>query len=211
MGGKTTVKFVTSRHLLFRVFYRLGFTPWDGHPIASSLRDLVEGTADSPALSPGSALDVGCGTGDTSLYLAQHGWQVTGVDFVRNAIEKARAKADAAKVTVDLRQSDATRLSSEGVGTGFDLIVDNGCLHGMSAEDRANYVREITAVAAPDARLLLVEFTPGGTFAVPGIGQDEIERRFTPAWTLVSTGDQPYEANRYSKALRSYLLQRSAT
>ena len=67
---------------MFRVFYRIGFTPWDGHPIAASLRTLIEGTGDSPALAAASALDVGCGTGDTSIYLAQHGWQVTGVDFV---------------------------------------------------------------------------------------------------------------------------------
>src|SRR5437588_9422255 len=122
---------MTSRHLLFRVFYRLGFTPWDGHPIASSLQSLVEGNG-SPPLTPGTALDVGCGTGDTSIYLAQHGWQVTGVDFVPRAVGKARAKADAQKVTVNFQEANATRLSDEGVGTGFDLIVDNGCLHGMS-------------------------------------------------------------------------------
>jgi SAM-dependent methyltransferase len=201
---------MTSRHLLFKVFYQLGFTPWDGHPMADSLRSLVEGNNGSPGLSPGSALDVGCGTGDTSIYLAQHGWRVTGIDFVPKAVDKARAKAEAAKVTVAFKQANATLLSTEGVGSGFDLIVDNGCLHGMSAEDRDAYVREVTAVAAPDARLLLVEFTPGGPIAVPGIAQDEIERRFTPAWTLLAAGDQPYEANRYSKALRSYLLQRTA-
>jgi len=199
---------MTSRQLLFRTFYQLGFTPWDGHPIATSLRNLVEGSDDESALTPGRALDVGCGTGDTSIYLAQHGWQVTGVDFVSKAVDKARAKADAEKVDVDFRHADATRLSSEAVGAGFNLIVDNGCLHGMSGGDRDSYVREVTAVAAPDARLLLVEFTPGGTIAVPGIGQDEIERRFAEAWTLLSAGDQPYEANRYSKALRSYLLHR---
>ncbi len=202
------MEFVTSRHMLFRIFYRLGFTPWDGHPIASSLQNLVEGGGSSPGISPGSALDIGCGTGDTSIYLAQHGWQVTGVDFVAKAVQKARAKAAAAKVTVDFRQADATRLSSEGIGTGFTLIVDNGCLHGMSDDDRNSYVREATAVAAPDARLLLVEFTPGGSFAVPGIDRAEIERRFAPAWTLLSTGDEPMAANRDSDALRHYLLQR---
>lgn len=202
---------MTSRHLLFRVFYRLGFTPWDGHPIATSLQSLIEGTDGSPPLTPGRALDVGCGTGDTSMYLAQHGWQATGIDFVPKALGKARAKADAAHVTVDFREANATRLSTEGVGTGFGLIVDNGCLHGMSDVDRESYAREVTAVAAPDARLLLVEFTPGGTFAVPGIGQEEIERRFTPAWTLLSTGEQTYEAGRYSKALRHYLLQRQGS
>ena len=122
------------------------------------------------------------------------------------AVEKARNKADAAGLTVDFRHADATRLSSEGVGTGFGLIVDNGCLHGMSDDDRDAYVREVTAVSAPDARLLLVEFTPGGSFAVPGIGQDEVERRFAPGWTLVSTGDESWAKN-----LRHHLFQRRQT
>jgi SAM-dependent methyltransferase len=194
-----------SRHNLFRWLYRLGFTPWDGHPIAKSLQDLVEG--DQP-LTPGSALDVGCGTGDTSIYLAKHGWQVTGVDFVQKAVTKARAKADAATVSVDFKLADATRLFDEGVGSGFGLIVDNGCLHGMSEQDRDSYVREVTAAAAPDARLLLVEFTPGGSFGVPGIAHEEIERRLASGWTLLSSGDEPEAANRDASALRHYLLQR---
>jgi len=194
------VEIVSSRHTLFRIFYRLGFTPWDGHPIAASLQELVE------ELAPGTALDVGCGTGDTSIYLAQHEWQVTGVDFVPKAVEKARAKAEDVGVRVDFRHADATRLTTEGVGTGFDLIVDNGCLHGMSDDDRDRYTREITAVAAAGARLLLVEFTPGGSFAVPGIAHDEIKRRFASGWTLVSTGDESWAKN-----LRHYLLQRAGT
>ena len=196
---------MASRHLLFKAFYRLGFTPWDGHQLATTLRDLVEGPSAMPA---GVALDIGCGTGDTSIYLAQQGWKVTGIDFVQKAVDKARAKAQSAGVDVDFRHGDATRLTEEGVEAGFTLIVDNGCIHGMSDDDRASYVREVTAVAAPHARLLLVEFTPGGSFAVPGIGQDEIERRFASDWTLLSTGDEPNAANRYGKALRHYLLER---
>ena len=196
---------MSSRHLLFRVFYRLGLTPWDGHPLAQSLRALVEGDG---ALTPGAALDVGCGTGDNSIYLAKHGWRVTGVDFVPRAVAKARVKAQAAGVTVDFRQGDATRLSGEGVGTGFDLIVDSGCLHGMSDDDRARYAGEVTAVAGPSARLLLIEFAPGGSRGVPGIDQAEIERRFGADWTLASSGDEPQGANRDVHALRHYLLVR---
>jgi 2-polyprenyl-3-methyl-5-hydroxy-6-metoxy-1,4-benzoquinol methylase len=76
---------MSSKHTLFRIFYRLGFTPWDGHPLAQSLRNLIEGT---DALPAGSALELGCGTGDCSIYLAQHGWQVTAVDYVKQALEK---------------------------------------------------------------------------------------------------------------------------
>jgi len=181
---------MASRHTRFRFFYRVGFTPWEGHPIGQGLRDLVEGTGDTAALPRGRALDVGCGTGDCAIYLAQQGWTVTGVDYVAKPLDKACAKARAADVSVDFARADVTQLSHSGIGTGFGLIVDNGCIHNMSGGDREAYVREISALAAPDARLFVVAFPPGGRFGVPGIDRAEIERRFTPGWTLVSTGDE---------------------
>ncbi|HYR14818.1 MAG TPA: class I SAM-dependent methyltransferase [Mycobacterium sp.] len=198
---------MSSRQLLFKTFYRLGFVPWDGHPLANSLTDLIEGDG---ALAPGTALDLGCGTGDTSIYLAKHGWQVTGVDFVAKAVDKARAKAEADKVAVNFAMADVTRLSSEGVGSNFGLIVDNGCLHGMSAEARDAYVREVTAVAAPDARLLLCEFIPGGTFGVPGIDPAEVERRFAVSWTPLASGSEPAMDHNGKDPARFYLFARAS-
>jgi SAM-dependent methyltransferase len=198
---------MASRQLLFKTFYRLGFVPWDGHPLAKSLQELIEGDG---ALAPGTALDLGCGTGDNSIYLAKHGWKVTGVDFVAKAVDKARAKAEADKVAVSFTRADVTRLSSEGVGSDFGLIVDNGCLHGMSPEDRDAYVREVTAVAARDARLLLVEFVTGGSYGVPGIDPDEVNRRFAASWTLLSSGDEPALDHNGKNPARHYLFQRAS-
>jgi ubiquinone/menaquinone biosynthesis C-methylase UbiE len=181
---------MASRHTRFRIFYRIGFTPWEGHPIGQGLRDLVEGTSDAPGLPTGSALDVGCGTGDCAVYLAQHGWQVTAVDYVAKPLEKARAKAGAADVSVNFVRADVTQLSQARIGTGFQLIVDNACIHNMSGADRDAYVREVTAIAAPDARLYIAAFPPGGRLGVPGIDHAEVARRFTPGWTLVSTGNE---------------------
>ncbi|WP_197373175.1 class I SAM-dependent methyltransferase [Mycolicibacterium baixiangningiae] len=192
---------MASRHRLFTVFYRLGFTPWDGHPLAASLRDLIEGDGALPA---GAALDIGCGTGDTSIYLAEHGWTVTGADYVDRALAKARVKAAEKGVLVSFVRADATRLSTEGVGSGFTLIVDNGCLHGMNDDDRDAYVREVTAVAAPGAHLLIVAFVPGGSFGVPGIEPGEVERRFAD-WTLVSSGVES-EMDRSGKGSARYFL-----
>ncbi len=208
---------MASKHTLFRLFYRIGFTPWDGHPIAQKLRDLVEGTDDAPPLPMGSALDLGCGTGDSSIYLAQHGWKVTGVDFVPKALEKARAKA--ANLPVDFVGADVTRLSQTVTGTGFHLIVDNGCLHNMSDADREAYVREVSAVAAPDARLFIVAFRPGGRFGVRGVEPAEMESRFSAGWTLLSAGDEgDLDEARLSRGnareqtpARYYLFQRRDT
>jgi|ERR1700676_2018216 len=202
---------MSSRQLLFKTFYRLGFVPWDGHPLAKSLKDLIEGDIEGGgSLAPGTALDLGCGTGDTSIYLANHGWQVTGVDFVAKAVHKARAKAEADEVAVNFASADVTRLSSEGVGSNFGLIVDNGCLHGMSAEARDAYVREVTAVAAPDARLLLCEFIPGGSFGVPGIDPGEVERRFAASWTLLASGSEPAMDHNGKDPARFYLFARAS-
>jgi ubiquinone/menaquinone biosynthesis C-methylase UbiE len=197
---------MASKHSRFRFFYRVGFTPWEGHPLAQGLRDLVEGTSNTPPLPTGSALDLGCGTGDCAIYLAKHGWKATGVDYVTKPLNKARAKAGAADVSVDFVRADVTQLSQEGIGTGFQLIVDNGCLHNMSGGDREAYVREVSVVAAPDARLLIVAFPPGGRFGVPGIDNAEIERRFAHGWTLLSTG---HERELDDKTpTRFYLFQR---
>ncbi|MUL64373.1 SAM-dependent methyltransferase [Mycobacterium sp. CBMA 234] len=201
---------MSSRQRLFRVFYRLGFTPWDGHPLATSLRDLVEGDS---SLTPGTALDIGCGTGDNALYLAGLGWDVTGVDYVATAVEKARAKAaarkgPALKGSVRFDQADATRLTGQGIGADFSLITDNGCLHGMSADDRDAYVGEVTAVAAPEARLLIVAFVPGGSFGVPGIEPAEVKRRFAIGWTLLASGDEPGLDHNGKNPARYYLFAR---
>ena len=194
---------MSSQHTLFRLFYRLGFTPWDGHPIAKNLQDLVE------ELPAGNALDLGCGTGDSSIYLAQHGWKVTGVDYVPRALAKARAKASATTASVNFVRADVTRLSQEGVGTDFGLIADSGCLHNMSDGDRDAYVREVSAVAAPGARLLIVAFLPGGRFGVRGVQPDEMERRFTANWTMLSTGSER-QLDQEQTPARYYLYQRES-
>lgn len=196
-----------ARRGLFKTLYRFGVTPWDGHPIAKSLRDLIEG---DDALPAGAALDVGCGTGDNSIYLAKHGWRVTGVDYVPKAVDKARAKAAADDVDVRFEQADVTELCSSGVGSSFGLIVDSGCLHGMNDADRDDYVREVTAAAAPDARLHIVAFVPGASYGVRGMEPEEVKRRFAAGWTLVSAGNE-YERDRKDKnPARYYIFQRAS-
>jgi SAM-dependent methyltransferase len=156
-------------------------------------------------LPVGSALELGCGTGDTAIYLAKRGWQVTAVDFVPTALEKARAKPGAENV--NFVQADVRQLRQAGLGGPFQLIVDNGCLHNMNDDDRDAYVREVSAVATPDARLLIVAFVPGGRFGVRGIDQAEIERRFASGWTLQSSGDEQ-GLDREKTPTRYYLFQR---
>ncbi len=194
-----------SRRLLFRTFYRFGFTPWDGHALANSLTTLVE----SASLTPTTALDLGCGTGDNAIYLADHGWRVTGVDFVDKALAKARVKAG--DRTVTFLKADVTQLRSEGVTGSFDLVIDSGCLHGMNDADRDAYVEEVSAVTAQGGRLLIVAFIPGSSYGVPGITAGEVQRRFADGWTLLASGDEPQLDHNGKNPARFHLFERTAT
>jgi SAM-dependent methyltransferase len=102
-------------------------------------------------------------------------------------------------------------LSRTGIGTNFELILDNGCLHNMSDHDRDAYVQEMSAVAAPGARLLIVAFVPGARVGVRGIDHTEMERRFAPTWTMLSAGDERELDRAERTPARYYLFQRRDT
>ena len=78
----------------FQLSYLLGFKPWDSGIPPPELVELIEGPN---ALRPERALDIGCGTGTNCKYLLDHGWEVTGVDFVQRALAAAKRKAPGAK------------------------------------------------------------------------------------------------------------------
>lgn len=73
-------------------------------------------------LVPGRrALDIACGEGRNSVFLAQHGFCVTGLDISDTGLGKARRRADAAGVTVDFQQVD---LEGYLIPGSYDLIIN---------------------------------------------------------------------------------------
>lgn len=120
-----------------------GRPPWDlGRP----QRAIVE-LAEAGRIV-GSVLDVGCGTGEHALYLAERGHDVVGVDLAPRAIELARAKAAERGASADLRVWDALRVDE--LGRTFDTAIDVGMFHTLSDEERPRYARSLHAALAPD-------------------------------------------------------------
>jgi SAM-dependent methyltransferase len=170
--------------LVYRAFYLARLRIWERPVPPSDLVELIEGPE---ALAPGSALDLGCGTGTDSIYLAQHGWNVTGVDMVPDALAIARRKAAAKGVRADFVHDDVTRLS-ELVQGAFDLLLDFGCFHTLPPDQRLIYANCVSAVAAPGATFLLYGFArPPRLAPMPaGISLDEVRERFAGDWEIVS-------------------------
>ena len=166
--------------LRYRIMYAVGFVPWDTDRVPPELAELAAG------MPPAQALDVGCGTGTQAVYLAQQGWEVTGVDAIDRALAKARARAGAAEVEVDWLQADVAELPELFPEPRFTLIHDRGCFHDLPDATRAAYVRGVTASAEPGATLLMLAFEPNRKPGPAGIGEDEIRTRFADGWRLVS-------------------------
>lgn len=143
---------------LFYNFMYLTNPPWDTGITPPELVSFVE------SYPPGKALDLGCGTGTNAIYMAQKGWEVSGVDFVGRAIRTARRKARQAGVQVKFYLDDVTRL--KGITGPFYLILDIGCFHNLQGREKITYIQNLE-------RLL----DTGGTFLIYGFIQTDLEQK----------------------------------
>ena len=135
-----------------KLFYELGYRffrmPWEMGP-----RKELVGLIESERIAPCRAIDLGCGTGSNAIFLAQQGFDITGVDFSLSAIEKARRRAEAAGVAVEFIVDDLTDLRH--VRGPFDFLVDYGALDDLRPAGRDLYVRNVLPLAHPGSRFLL--------------------------------------------------------
>jgi cyclopropane fatty-acyl-phospholipid synthase-like methyltransferase len=98
----------------------------------------------------GSVLDAGCGTGDTALFFAGRGCHVTGIDFIEEAIRRAKRKAAERGVLATFLVKDALTLADWT--ERFDNVIDSGLFHVFSDEDRSRYVEGLATVLKPGGR-----------------------------------------------------------
>jgi len=104
------------------------------------------------ALPPGRALDLACGEGRNALWLAEKGWAVTGVDFSRVGLSKARRLAADRGLQVDFVEADV--LDWAPPAASFDLVVVM-YLH-LPAPSRRRALQSAARALAPRGTLLVV-------------------------------------------------------
>jgi SAM-dependent methyltransferase len=184
--------------LAYRLLYGVGFTPWEHIatlPLFTEQISALFNREEQGRQPPyGEALDLGCGSGIWSVELARRGWQVTGVDIVPKAVRRARERARQAGVGVRLVQGDVTKLGAIGLGSGFSFLLDFGLFHDeLTDKERQAMGREVSAVAAPRATLLMMAWGPrrrGPRWR--GASRSDIEAAY-PEWTVID--EHPFDVS----------------
>lgn len=177
----------------YRIAYAVGFRPWEQSARADAGRmEQFFSREAAERGGPGKALDVGCGTGVHTLALAQHGWDVTGVDLIDRALTQARKRLDAANVGAQVVKADATTLPVDVVGDGFDFVLDVGCFHSLNVDQQDVMARAVTARTTPDATLLMFAFSKpvGPPFMPSGATRERIESAYTD-WSVIDVVKPP--------------------
>lgn len=152
--------------------------PWDIGTVQPAMAALLDRFPPT-----GPVLDVGCGSGDLCIYLAQLDYEVTGIDFVEMAIAQAREKASKLPPEIGrlltLQVGDALKPSQ--LGRHFGAVVDSGFFHLFDGEQCDEYIDELAATLLPSGQYYMHEFNV--EFQVPNmprqIGAEELRARFT--------------------------------
>lgn len=141
-------------------------------------------------------LDVGCGTGELSLFLARRGYDVLGIDIAPSAIEQAREKAYWRRIPAHFLIWDALELGDLAKdGPSFLTVVDSAMFHLLTGEERNRFINGLSQILAPNGAY----FVLGDARHDPGLGYGitpgELRDRFRPenGWEVAFITDAIFE------------------
>jgi len=137
-------------HMAWNDRYRDGNLPWDTGRPSSELHSVVSRNA----IEPCRALELGCGTGTNSVWLAQQGFEVTAVDLAPLAIEQAEKRAHAGGVKVHFLVADVLHLPD--LGGRFAFFFDRGCYHAVRRDAPNQYATAVARQLADGGRGLVL-------------------------------------------------------
>jgi len=158
----------------FDKVYRSPIAPWiwSDIRIPEELSDLVK------IYNPKTSLELGCGLGRFSKFMAKQGVQATGVDFSSVAIENAKKAIARDGLKPTFMVGDVTNL--EAITQQFDVSYDIGCFHCLNEEGQQKYVTEVYRLLKPEGLHLIwaLDTAPSDMKLTPGYMAKTFEHGF---------------------------------
>ncbi|MFC7132041.1 MULTISPECIES: class I SAM-dependent methyltransferase [Salinibaculum] len=157
-----------------------GVPNWDiGRPQRAFVALAETGLIESPVL------DVGCGTGELSLFLARRGHRVLGIDLSSLAIRQAKAKAEWRRIPSQFLVWDALDLPGLAAGgLSFRTVVDCALLHILADRERDRFVAGLETVVRPGGLYCVLGDARRDPRDVYGLSPAELRERFGDGWTV---------------------------
>jgi len=157
-------------------------------------------------LPPGPVLDVGCGTGENAIFYAQNKFTTSAIDFTREAISRAKEKAQARRVEVDLRIGNA--LGMEFLASSFQYVTDCALFHTFDDHQRLVFRDEVSRVLKADGTYLMVCFSdkePRDWGGPRRVSREEIETVFLPKFRINYIRDDYLATKIHANGGKAYL------
>lgn len=151
---------------------------------------------DEAGLIRSPVLDVGCGTGELSLYLARQGHDVLGIDLSQVAVEQARQKAYWRRIPAQFLVWDALKLSGlASTGLLFRTVVDSAMFHTLGDRERDRFLAELGSVVPEGGLYFVLGDARFDTRTVYGITPNELRTRFNKVggWQVLFAYETVFE------------------
>jgi cyclopropane fatty-acyl-phospholipid synthase-like methyltransferase len=189
----------------YKFAYSIGFHPWEDAeqhtPFVEKITEMFEREENGRTVPYGKALDIGCGSGVWGINLAKRGWDVTGVDIIDKALQRAQERIKKENANVKLVKDDVTELLK--IGEGYKLVLDTGTFHGLTSVQRKAMGKAVNRIAGQDAAILLLVWDPKWRGPLPGgASREEIEMCF-PDWAITHVEPAAAEPEAIYKILKA--------
>lgn len=157
-------------------------------------------------MKKGTTLDVGCGTGENALFLAEKGFSTVGVDLSTRAIDAAKVKASERNLKVDFRVANPLTLNFDS--SSFDNIIDSGLFHTFNDMERIAFASAISRVLTANGGYFMICFSdkePTNWGGPRRVTKAEIEATFSPFFNINYIRDDYFATRIHNNGGRAYL------
>jgi len=173
--------------------YASGQLPWDTGQPDPLLTEFVT----SGGVLPSRTLEIGAGTGTNAIWMAEHGFDVLGVDVSPLAVERAHAKTEGRALRCRFASWDF--LAAPPLDGPFQFVFDRGCFHVFDEPDeRQQFAAQVAAALAPGGLWLsLIGSTEGPAREVgpPRRSAREVTLAIEPALEIVELRSAEFHGN----------------
>lgn len=179
-----------------------GTPPWDIGKEQSAFKRLSEKNE-----VKGPLLDIGCGTGENSLFFANLGLTTFGIDMSKNAINKANAKAKSRHLDNKAHFMVHDLFKLHNMNQTFNTVIDCGVFHMFDKERRKLYEESISHIIEPNGRIFILSFSykePLGIGPPQRLSEEDFINTFNSGgWSIESFKDEEFHTNAHKNPAKA--------